>query len=312
MSLRARHVPGSPLITTPPIQKVDLARDLAAARSAYKRQDVSASRAAHTNCVCEPSGAKAINEPGHSVNSMKNSVLKIGAESGITALGCNLLFLTALTAATNDAPTQRLLGPALAFAVAVALFAGVLAYRRTEEERFEYERERRREMWELDNFPEGEKEEMVQLYAAKGMSVHDATVVIDLMSKYEHFFVDIMMIEELSLLPPSTVVSSRFVGLMTCAGGLALGLAPLLLLHLSHSLLYLHRVFSAWGVMTTLVATSAALLRVYTFTGAEHTKTYSCGRLQVQLPYAIETFAGTFAAMGGAACVAAAICRITS
>ncbi|KDO15745.1 hypothetical protein SPRG_18716 [Saprolegnia parasitica CBS 223.65] len=167
-------------------------------------------------------------------------------------------------------------------------------------------------MWELDNFPEGEKEEMVQLYAAKGMSIPDATAVIDLMSKYEHFFVDIMMIEELSLLPPSTVISSRFVGLMTCAGGLVLGLVPLLLLHASHSLVHVHQALSAWGLMTTLVATSAALLRVYTFTGAEHTKTYACGRLTVQLPYAIETFGGTFAAMGGAACVAAVICRLTS
>ncbi|OQR94888.1 hypothetical protein ACHHYP_00850 [Achlya hypogyna] len=312
MSLRARHVPANPLIATPPIQKVDLARDLAAARNAYKRQDIGASRAAHSNCVCGPSGAKAINEPGHSVNSMKNSLVKIGAEAGLTAMGCNLLFLSALTALDDAAIAQVVVRMAMGVAVACAIFTGAIAYRRTEEERFEYERERRREMWELDNFPEGEKEEMVELYAAKGMSVKDATAVIDLMAKYEHFFVDIMMIEELSLLPPSTVVGSALVGMTTCIGGLALGIIPLLVLLASQVVLPPIGALSASTVMVFVVAAAGALLRVYTFTGADHTKTYHWGRLQMQLPYSIETFFGTFAGMAGAAYIAGVVGRLVS
>ncbi|OQR82030.1 hypothetical protein THRCLA_11188 [Thraustotheca clavata] len=306
--MKLRSTNANPHLTTPQIKKVDLARDLAAARNAYKRQDVNASRAAHTNCVCERPGDKVINEPGHSVNSMKNSLLKIGTESGVTSIGCNLLFVSVL--AGNDAEYaflgREMTRMAIGMAIALAIFTGVLSYRRTEEERFEYERERRREMWELDNFPEGEKEEMVQLYTAKGMSTKDATAVIDLMSKYENFFVDIMMIEELSLLPPNHAISPHLVGLTTCTGGLIMGLLPLAVFHLCLcTLIYspLNRL-SLWWTGTIAVSIFGALLRVFTYTGSDHTKTYSLGRLQIHLPYFIETFLGTFVGMTAAAFVA--------
>lgn len=55
---------------------------------------------------------------------------------------------------------------------------------------------------EFDNSPEGEIEEMVDLYVSKGMSREDAQVVIERMAKYRDFFVDVMMIEELELQVP--------------------------------------------------------------------------------------------------------------
>ena len=43
---------------------------------------------------------------------------------------------------------------------------------------------------ELDNYPEGEVEEMVELYVAKGMKEGDARATMGLMSKYKELFVD--------------------------------------------------------------------------------------------------------------------------
>ena len=68
---------------------------------------------------------------------------------------------------------------------------------------FEYTRaEHKREKWELDNYPEGEKREMVELYMKRGMSKEDAETVVEVMSKYKNFFLDVMMLEELGLMPP--------------------------------------------------------------------------------------------------------------
>lgn len=62
--------------------------------------------------------------------------------------------------------------------------------------------ERKREVWELENFPEGEIKEMVEIYEERGMSHEDAVLVINTMAKYKDFFVDVMMTQELELQVP--------------------------------------------------------------------------------------------------------------
>mmetsp|Transcript_12559 Transcript_12559/g.19450 ORF Transcript_12559/g.19450 Transcript_12559/m.19450 type:complete len:333 (-) Transcript_12559:89-1087(-) len=62
--------------------------------------------------------------------------------------------------------------------------------------------ERRREQWEMDNYPEGEIREMIEIYESRGMNREDAEIVITTMAKYKDFFVDIMMAEELELQVP--------------------------------------------------------------------------------------------------------------
>jgi hypothetical protein len=59
--------------------------------------------------------------------------------------------------------------------------------------------ERQREEWEMENYPEGEISEMIEIYEEKGMSNADAKLVVETMAKYKHFFVDVMMHHELEL-----------------------------------------------------------------------------------------------------------------
>lgn len=60
--------------------------------------------------------------------------------------------------------------------------------------------EREREAWEVENYPEGEKLELIELYVAKGMEQKDAEEVTALISKHHQSWVDIMMVEELGIL----------------------------------------------------------------------------------------------------------------
>ena len=62
--------------------------------------------------------------------------------------------------------------------------------------------ERRREEWELENYPDGEIQEMIEIYEQKGMSSTDADQVIRTMAKYKDLFVDVMMSQELELQVP--------------------------------------------------------------------------------------------------------------
>ena len=64
--------------------------------------------------------------------------------------------------------------------------------------------EREREEWEMQNFREGEIQEMIDIYVNKGLTLEDATIVIKTMAKYEDFFVDIMMQQELELQVPES------------------------------------------------------------------------------------------------------------
>jgi len=63
--------------------------------------------------------------------------------------------------------------------------------------------EKQREEWEMKHYKQGEINEMIDLYVQKGMNRDDAKNVITTMAKYEEFFVNIMMKEELELQVPS-------------------------------------------------------------------------------------------------------------
>ena len=90
-------------------------------------------------------------------------------------------------------------------------------------------REKEREAWELENHPEGEIDEMVELFEQRGMGHDDAVEVIKRMSKYKEFFVNIMMTEELALpVPdPEDEVNSRKEGVVMFLAFAAFGMLPI-------------------------------------------------------------------------------------
>mmetsp|Transcript_23661 Transcript_23661/g.65688 ORF Transcript_23661/g.65688 Transcript_23661/m.65688 type:complete len:304 (-) Transcript_23661:53-964(-) len=90
--------------------------------------------------------------------------------------------------------------------------------------------ERKREEWEMENYREGEIQEMIDIYIEKGLSPEDAKVVIETMAKYEDFFVDTMMQQELELQVPEDdhVEQSMKEGFVMFCSFAFFGTAPLL------------------------------------------------------------------------------------
>ncbi len=60
--------------------------------------------------------------------------------------------------------------------------------------------EKRREEWEVDVYPEGEKLELVELYIDKGYPKEDAEKLVEIIAKNKKGWVDIMMKEELEII----------------------------------------------------------------------------------------------------------------
>ena len=66
----------------------------------------------------------------------------------------------------------------------------------------EYEAaERARESWEVENYPEGEKRELEEIYTARGMLPADARSAVEIIAKDKKAWIDTMMVEELGIMP---------------------------------------------------------------------------------------------------------------
>jgi len=88
--------------------------------------------------------------------------------------------------------------------------------------------ERNREEWEFANFKEGEIAEMMEIYISKGLSAADSELILRAMAKYPRFFIDHMMVQELSLYPPSGDEQPMKSGVVTLLSFLLFGCIPLL------------------------------------------------------------------------------------
>lgn len=88
--------------------------------------------------------------------------------------------------------------------------------------------ERAREAWELDNYPQGEMREMVEIYMARGFSEEDAQRAIEILASNREFFIDHMMVQELGLMPPDEDNNPAKDGLITFGSFLAFGFISML------------------------------------------------------------------------------------
>jgi len=122
------------------------------------------------------------------------------------------------------------------------LFAGAFGmgfgeYLSSEAERQVAQREQAREAWEVENYPEGEIAEMVQIYMDNGLTQEDAETVARTLSKYQDFWVDHMMLTEIGIMPPEGGPQEAMLqGLVMFLSFLVLGSLPLVAYILSRIL----------------------------------------------------------------------------
>ena len=192
-----------------------VSRDLDAARSAYARNDAAASARAHGSTVglggdggdvggCSTSEGGHANSSNDADAAVREEVLR-GLWVGLTSALLLSSLLHCVHAILPPVAPARTFPFALQLAVLAvyAISGGVVwAINRRLTHRVKsdvYDRERKRESWELRNYKEGEVREIIELYEERGMSHQDAQAVVLRMAEYHEFFVDVMMAEELAL-----------------------------------------------------------------------------------------------------------------
>lgn len=89
--------------------------------------------------------------------------------------------------------------------------------------------ERKRETWEYDNYVEGEVEEMIELYVEKGLSEPTARRLFTIIAPHRKLFIDMMMVDELGILPEEEGQIPWKHGAVNFGSFIAFGIVPLLI-----------------------------------------------------------------------------------
>jgi VIT1/CCC1 family predicted Fe2+/Mn2+ transporter len=191
-------------------------RNLDKAREAFLKHDPSLSRQAHSR-----SAAEAREEHKQNAGRYLKSLVYGGLDGIITTFAV----VAGVAGASLSSGVVLILG--FANLVADGLSMAIGDYLSTKAE-IEYNKaERAREAWEVDNFPEGEKKEMVELYTAKGLPREEAVTITDIISKKKEAWVSIMMVEELGIVASDE--SPLRNALVTLVSFVVFGFVPLLI-----------------------------------------------------------------------------------
>ncbi|ERI93083.1 membrane protein [Clostridiales bacterium oral taxon 876 str. F0540] len=216
-----------------------LTRNLDKARDAYKNKDVQASMKAH-----QPRPTKA--EENHSA---AGQYIKSVIYGGLDGIITTFAVVAGVAGAALSPGVVLIMG--FANLVGDGLSMAIGDYLSTKAEMEFQASEREREAWEVEHFPHGEKQELMELYIQKGMTEEDAKTVTDIISKNKEAWVDIMMVEELGILQESESPIKN--ALVTFASFILFGFIPVLTYVLSRFIPNLSiNIFALSSVLTGL------------------------------------------------------------
>jgi VIT1/CCC1 family predicted Fe2+/Mn2+ transporter len=123
-----------------------------------------------------------------------------------------------------DSSVVIILGFANLIADGFAMSVG--SYLSNKSEQQNYEKHERVEYWEVENLPEKEKEEIREIYAAKGFEGELLEQVVDVITSDKDRWVDVMMKEELNMMKEDK--SPLAMGAMTFISFVLIGVIPLI------------------------------------------------------------------------------------
>ena len=135
----------------------------------------------------------------------------------------------AVVAGSAGAKLESSIAIILGFAnlIADGFAMSVGSYLSTKSEREKYRKHQSIEYWEVDNIPDAEREEIREIYAAKGFEGELLEKVVDVITQDKDRWVDTMMKEELEM---AEETKSPFkMGAVTFLSFLLLGFIPLLI-----------------------------------------------------------------------------------
>lgn len=163
-------------------------RNLDKAREAYKNNNIKDSKQAHQ---------RKKNAPEHH-NQGEGKYIKSLIYGGLDGIITTFAVVAGVAGASLSSGIVLILG--FANLIADGLSMAIGDYLSTKAELEYQQTERARETWEVENYPEGEINEMIELYTDKGISEEDAIMLTSIISKYKKAWIDIMMVEELGII----------------------------------------------------------------------------------------------------------------
>ncbi len=125
------------------------------------------------------------------------------------------------------------------------------SYLSSNSEQDTYQKHKNVEHWEVDHIPESEREEIRNIYKAKGFTGDLLEQVVDKITEDKDRWVDIMMKEELKMMPNTK--SPRSMALFTFVSFVMVGFIPLLIYVYEYvSAVKMERTFLIASVLTSL------------------------------------------------------------
>lgn len=214
-------------------------RNLDKARVAYKKKSVEESIKAHQKHKQAPEG----HDKG------QGQYIKSLVYGGLDGIITTFAVVAGVAGASLSVGIVLILG--FANLIADGLSMAIGDYLSTKAENEYQDAEREREIWEVENYPEGEKQEMIELYMDKGISKEDATSLMNIISKYKKAWVDIMMVEELGIVQDDESPLKN--ALVTFFSFITFGFIPLLAYILSNYITVLqNNTFMIASILTGL------------------------------------------------------------
>lgn len=164
-----------------------ITRNLEKAKQAYKNNDSETSKKAHM-----------VKNAPESHQQAQGQYIKSAIYGGLDGTITTFAVVAGVAGASLSTGIVLILGFANLIADGISMAIGDYLSTKAEKEYGEAERER--ETWEVENFPDGEKQELIELYTDKGMEKKDAEVMVNILSKNKKAWVEVMMVEELGIL----------------------------------------------------------------------------------------------------------------
>jgi len=195
-------------------------RSLDKAQKAFKEKNIQQLRQAHDADGDEPHK----NSHGQYIKSM--------IYGGLDGIITTFAVVAGVAGASLSAGIVLILGFANLIADGLSMAIGDFLSTRAENEYNHTERQR--EIWEVENYPDGEKKEMVEFYRSKGIEEHEADTIVNIISKHKKAWVDIMMIEELGIIESDESPLKN--ALVTFVSFISFGFIPLVIFILAYIL----------------------------------------------------------------------------
>jgi VIT1/CCC1 family predicted Fe2+/Mn2+ transporter len=196
---------------------MSLMRRVDEASAAYRKGDRSGAAAAH-----DPRRiVRAAEEEHGGVGGQYLGELVYGGLDGVVT---TFAVVSGVAGAALGSEIILVLGLANLLADGFSMASG--SYLSTKSEQEYYHREEDRERWEVEQFPDGERAELKEIYVKRGFSPEEAGQLVDIYSREPGRWVKAMMVDELGMMPDERNPMSSAVA--TFGAFVLVGILPLL------------------------------------------------------------------------------------